>query len=432
MEEIKVSIIVPVYNVEKYLHKCLDSILNQTLEEVEVLCIDDGSSDASGQILDFYSIKDARVKVFHNENHGYGYSINFGIKNARGNYIGIVESDDSIRPQMYETLYEIAQKENLDFIKSDYFQYYKIMNEKEIYQYTATSDDNKYYNKLITDSADVKIFAWQKYNWTGLYNTKFLNINGLFCNETPGASYQDVGFWFKILVKAKRFYILKEAFYNYCVDNPGASIRNKSNYLSLIEEFEHIYEFLNEEDMLGSIYEEYWRFFYVFDYLGSFVRLADESRKLAVQKAWEIMLKFISQKKFPIEYLGTLYQSEFFRILCDPNKYSEQYGINLNNKFSRLDKDRAIVCYGAGEYCKKALEFLGTGNLLNRLYGVAVTELTPGTSFFEIPIFEIKDLVPKKDEIIIIVAVSTKYISEMVGNVKELGFDDYITIDQLI
>lgn len=113
----KISIIVPVCNVEKYLSKCLDSIVNQTLKEIEIICIDDGSTDDSGAILDSYSQKDSRIKVIHKKNSGYGNSMNVGMDCAEGEYIGIVESDDCILPEMYEELYR-AGKEQIWILSS--------------------------------------------------------------------------------------------------------------------------------------------------------------------------------------------------------------------------------------------------------------------------------------------------------------------------
>ena len=93
---VKVSVIVPVYNSAKYLTQCIGSILAQTLKDIEVICVDDGSVDGSGQMLDQYAARDARVKVFHQENRGYGAAMNIGLTEAKGCYIGIVESDDCI------------------------------------------------------------------------------------------------------------------------------------------------------------------------------------------------------------------------------------------------------------------------------------------------------------------------------------------------
>lgn len=110
----KVSVIVPIYNVEKYLNKCVDSIINQSLRDIEIILVDDGSTDNSGEIADTYAQKDRRVKVIHKENGGQGSARNYGIEVAQGKYIGFVDSDDWIDLNMYEELYIAAEKENAD------------------------------------------------------------------------------------------------------------------------------------------------------------------------------------------------------------------------------------------------------------------------------------------------------------------------------
>ena len=107
----KISVIVPVYNVEKYIAKCLDSILAQTYENIEILCVNDGATDNSGKILDEYAARDSRVKVFHKENGGVSSARNLALENATGDYIAFVDSDDYIAPDMYESLLS-ALKEN--------------------------------------------------------------------------------------------------------------------------------------------------------------------------------------------------------------------------------------------------------------------------------------------------------------------------------
>ena len=101
-----VSIVVPVYNTEMYLEECLSSICAQTLSDIEIICVNDGSNDESGSILNRFAARDNRIKVIHKANTGYGHSMNMGIEAASGEYIGIVESDDWIPQEMMQTLYE--------------------------------------------------------------------------------------------------------------------------------------------------------------------------------------------------------------------------------------------------------------------------------------------------------------------------------------
>lgn len=116
-----VSIVIPVCNVEKYLRECLDSVINQTMTELEIICVDDGSNDNSLSILKEYENKDNRIIVISKENSGYGNTMNVGMDKATGEYIGIVESDDYIEKNMFERLYAVACKYNAEIVKSDHY-----------------------------------------------------------------------------------------------------------------------------------------------------------------------------------------------------------------------------------------------------------------------------------------------------------------------
>ena len=110
----KISIIVPVYKVEPYIHKCIDSILNQTFKEFELILVDDGSPDNCGNICDEYAKKDNRVRVIHKENGGISSARNIGLDVSNGEYIGFVDSDDYIKLDMYERLYNSCKVNNAD------------------------------------------------------------------------------------------------------------------------------------------------------------------------------------------------------------------------------------------------------------------------------------------------------------------------------
>lgn len=106
----KVSIVIPVYNVEKYLRECLNSVCRQTLADIEIICVDDGSTDQSGCILDEYAAKDDRFQIIHKKNEGYGKAMNVGMAAVTSPYVGIVESDDLIASDMYEQLYQLIEE----------------------------------------------------------------------------------------------------------------------------------------------------------------------------------------------------------------------------------------------------------------------------------------------------------------------------------
>ena len=116
-----VSIIVPIYNAEKYLEKCLDSIRNQTLKDIEIICVNDGSTDASLSILESYAKRDSRIKIISKENAGLVAARKTGVAEAKGKYIGYVDSDDWIEPDMYASLFELAEINQADMVTSGYF-----------------------------------------------------------------------------------------------------------------------------------------------------------------------------------------------------------------------------------------------------------------------------------------------------------------------
>lgn len=117
---ILVSVVVPVYKVEKYIDRCVKSIQNQSLKEIEIILVDDGSPDLCGEICDGYAANDIRIKVIHKTNGGLSSARNAGMKVAGGKYIGFVDSDDDIDPKMYETMVQAAEKTGVDFVMSDY------------------------------------------------------------------------------------------------------------------------------------------------------------------------------------------------------------------------------------------------------------------------------------------------------------------------
>lgn len=127
----KVSVIVPVYNTEKYIHKCIDSLLAQTLSEVEIVAVDDGSTDSSGRILDEYAERYSRVKVFHQKNQGQAVARNFALRHCTGEYIGFIDSDDYATKEMFERLYDKASKEDLDYVGCGYRDF-TLKNDQEI------------------------------------------------------------------------------------------------------------------------------------------------------------------------------------------------------------------------------------------------------------------------------------------------------------
>ena len=148
----KVSIIIPTYNVEMYLVECMESVIHQTLKDIEIICINDGSTDGSLEILKSYAQKDDRIVLVDKENGGYGIAMNIGLEKATGEYIGIVEPDDFVKLDMYESLYQIAKDNDLDFVKADFYRFKRTDEDDMNMVYNRLSKNPEDYNKFLTQA----------------------------------------------------------------------------------------------------------------------------------------------------------------------------------------------------------------------------------------------------------------------------------------
>ncbi len=240
----KVSVVIPVYNVEKYLPQCLDSVINQTLKEIEIIIIDDGSKDASGKIADEYAKKDKRIRVFHRENGGYGKAMNFGFSQATGEYIGIAESDDFVSPFMFEKLYKTAKENDVEVVKSNFNYYWPIPDDKYIPCNFLPEEDM---NQIIKPLERPEIFKCMPCIWAAIYKTQFIRDNNITFLETPGASYQDTSFNFKVWAKANKVYFIKDRFLNYRQDNETSSVNSKNKIFCVCDEYNEIENFLEKK-----------------------------------------------------------------------------------------------------------------------------------------------------------------------------------------
>lgn len=271
----KVSVIIPSLNVKKYIVKCLDSVLNQTLKDIEIICVDAGSDDGTLEIIKKYSKKYKNVHLIISQKKSYGYQMNLGIDNAKGEYIGIVESDDYIMEDMYNTLFSIAKEKNLDLVKSDYFAF-TTSDAGERKEYIPLTLNERYYNKIINPRKDVTVFNLAMVTCTGLYNLAFLKENNIRYNETPGAAYQDNGFWHQTFYFSKKIYFLKQAFYCYRQDNEASSINNREKIFAGKIEYDYIYQILKKNQKISEIFLPIYTFRRYNNYIYNLKRISPE------------------------------------------------------------------------------------------------------------------------------------------------------------
>lgn len=208
----KVSIVVPIYNVEKYLRECVDSILAQTLKDIEVILVDDGSPDGSPAIVDEYAKADKRVVPIHKENGGYSKAVNYGISIAKGEYIGVIESDDWIEPDMYEKLYASAKKYDTDVTKSEFYYYNSTIigrgRNRRFVNGNGAVDLRDAPDGVFRITDWPELIAFHASIWSCIYRADFIKKIKLI--DTAGASYQDFPFMVEVMCKAKRISIVKK------------------------------------------------------------------------------------------------------------------------------------------------------------------------------------------------------------------------------
>jgi glycosyltransferase involved in cell wall biosynthesis len=255
----KVSIIIPTYNVEPYLVECMDSITNQTLKDIEIICINDGSTDNSLEILKSYAEKDSRIILVDKENGGYGIGMNIGLDKATGEYVGILEPDDFVPINMYEDLYNIASQNDLDFVKADFYRFTRADDGNMNLVYNHLSKNEEDYNKVFNPSETPSAIRYIMNTWSGIYKRSFLEEHGIRHNETPGASFQDNGFWFQTFVFAKRAMILNKPYYMNRRDNPNSSVKNPQKVYCMNVEYDHIRDILMKHPDLWERFKGmYW------------------------------------------------------------------------------------------------------------------------------------------------------------------------------
>lgn len=275
MRNIKISILIPICNVEKYLEKCLNSITNQSLDDIQIICINDGSKDSSLDIIRKFEARDERIVVINKPNSGYGDSMNKGLEIATGDYIGIVESDDFIEPKMFEELYALAIENNADIVKSNFNMYWE-SPERKVY-FNNLKIESKIFE---TELAREHVFWGAPAIWSAIYRRSWLIDKQIKFLSTPGASYQDTSFHFKTTCTAEKIVISNKAYLNYRQDNENSSVKNASMekvYL-LHKEWDEIKNYLNKEHLMVK-YKRYYSTLRFNGFMWNYNRISDYDKK---------------------------------------------------------------------------------------------------------------------------------------------------------
>ena len=283
----KVSVIVPFYNVEGYIEKCLETLVNQTLKDIEIILVNDGSTDRSIEIVKKF-IKEYPEKIVYleKENGGLSDARNFGIKYAKGEYIAFLDSDDYIERDMYQSMYELAQKEGSDMVECDF--YWEYPNKQKL-------DTGKKYNGKKEMLEKVRVIAWNK-----LIKKEILAKTNI--QFPKGYRYEDVEFTYKLIPYIEKVSFCKKPLIHYIQRQGSISNLQNERTKEIFDVLEHVIEFYKEK----NIYEEYKQqleYVYVrYAFCRSFLRIVkikdEELKERLLELTWErVNINFPNWKK---------------------------------------------------------------------------------------------------------------------------------------
>ena len=234
----KVSVIVPFYNVENYIEKCLNSLVNQTLEEIQIILVNDGSKDKSVDIVkDFLNRYPEKILYLEKENGGLSDARNFGIPYAKGEYIAFLDSDDYVEKDIYENMYDIAKKENSDMVECDFYW---------VYPHKMKQDIGEIYDGKKEMLEKIRVVAWNKLIRREL-------IQKININFPKGYRYEDVEFTYKLVPFLEKVSFVKKPMIYYMQRLESISNSQNERNIEIFDVLDNVISFYKEKD----IYNEY-------------------------------------------------------------------------------------------------------------------------------------------------------------------------------
>lgn len=402
---IKISIIVPVYNCEKYLEQCIESVLNQTLKELEIICVDDGSTDQSVKVIKKFISLDKRIFLLQQENQGPGIARNVALKNARGKYVAFLDADDYyLEKNALEVMFDTCEKNNI-FVCASLKKIFKnkIEEKNELFQ-----DVRK---NIILDYQDYQMdYDYQCY----LFQREFLIKNKFYFPDYR--RFEDPVFLTKVLFKARKFIVAD--IYLYCYRYPNISARfNTEKTIDLLKGLLENLQFAKEHN-LNILFNT------------TVFRLEIEYCDIIINNVYPGDLCI----------LQLLIQAN--QIICDLNRNSNyiikplhrlllnmcEYEKKLLEKIKKQDK---IYLYGAGWFGQIFLNYLKENNLSEKVDAFIVSDVKKNKDYIEeIPVINLCRLRQVEQNLILVTVIGTIQ-KEIEGYLKENKYKNYEVIEEL-
>lgn len=405
---IKVSVIVPVYNAEKYIKECLESLINQSLQDIEIICIDDNSSDNSLLILNEYEHQDGRIKVIRNKkNIGAAESRNIGLFNAKGKYIQFVDADDYIEKTALEELFSIAEMKNADMCYLG--MQFDVSKNTDLSMLQSSIAGE--YQGVFKGTDLINIFTENKefflYLWSVFYKNSFLKEFGL--QFRPLIIGEGGNLILRALCCAQRVIVCPGRYYHYRIHETSITHMNnakKELLVGQIVQYIDVLQYFSQNDKTEG--------------LDNFLRSQYKKVVGGIQG-----LSF-SDKHEIAERLDTEFAKHVFYMLQQDNKL---YGLQFTEEIiQRIQKKEFVIIYGAGYASKEIIELLQQYDI--EILGFAVTKRNAAQkSMYGHHIYEIQELVFYHERAIVLVTANKKYNQEIRDTLIGYQFFDSIFLD---
>jgi glycosyltransferase involved in cell wall biosynthesis len=348
----EISVVVPVYNVEKYLGQCLDSLINQTFSDIEIICVNDGSTDKSPQILEEYAERDERIRIITQSNQGLGAARNSGLAEAGGKYVYFIDSDDYIDLKTLEKLHDNINSNGSDIVLFKFqsfddaenihtrgieFKIDEIFGDIDYSSFTFTYEDVRKHVMNTAFSACLK-----------LYRKEFLDSYGDF-QFPQGLYFEDIPFHVKAMLRASRISFVNEALYYYR-SNPDSILNSSAKDFDIFEIIDIVEGFLKENDYFDD-FENEFIFFKIAQILAYkisrqppeyFNRAREEFLKMSIKDEGSIKKYAINgynrviNSQTHADYLIDFYENKIKRLKKKNRKLSKE-----NEEFKRINEELA-------------------------------------------------------------------------------------------
>ena len=318
--QVAISVLVPIYNTEKYLRQALDSLVEQSFKDFEVLCINDGSTDGSRAIIQEYLDKDSRFRVIDKDNSGYGASMNRGIREARGEYIAILEPDDFFEANALELLHGLASANDAAVAKANYWFYWSKGEKNQLIEACKAPE----FDEAFSPRDFKEVFFTIPSIWSAIYRRSMLLENRVSFLETAGASYQDMGFQFKVWCAASRVVMSNEAILHYRQDNEASSVNDSKKAMCVVKELNSCEQFIQDDPDKESLAKVLYRLRYD-SYMWNFARLGSEGREEFFPRMHKDLQRGMRERAFDKNLFGKWQEDNLRFLLGHPKKFQQLF-----------------------------------------------------------------------------------------------------------